>query len=157
MTCKSFLNYWCNAGLSWFLLLAWTPAFSLEIMTCPHLPMTDYVEIETFSFNLSNVPAIGLQIIGEFIILNQLLVLIHQCVLSANPPVWFIKNNLTNTISMYQRKTDMTAFLNLYWRFVSLRLWLSARWALHSPHNHQRIILHALCLVKICALYICWK
>ena len=36
-------------------------------------------------------------------------------------------------------------------------IWLSARWALHSPDNHQRIIFHALCLVKLCALYICWK
>ena len=38
-----------------------------------------------------------------------------------------------------------------------LFLWLSARWALHSPDNHQRIIFHALCLVKLCALYFCWK
>ena len=40
---------------------------------------------------------------------------------------------------------------------VFLHLWLSARWALHFPDNHRRIVLHALCLVKICALYICWK
>ena len=44
--------------------------------------------------------------------------------------------------------------------YVSIfSVWLSARWAMHSPDNHQRIILyvHVLCLVKICALYICWK
>ena len=46
------------------------------------------------------------------------------------------------------------------WKFYFIQicsLWLSARWALHSPDNHQRIIFHALCLVKLCALYICWK
>ena len=34
-----------------------------------------------------------------------------------------------------------------------LFLWLSARWALHSPDNHQRIIFHALCLV-MCIVYL---
>ena len=35
-------------------------------------------------------------------------------------------------------------------------VWLSPRWAQYSPDNHQRVILHVSCLVKVCAVYIYW-
>ena len=41
-------------------------------------------------------------------------------------------------------------------RFHACYLAIPYRWALHPSDNHQRMI-HAFCLVKICALYICWK
>ena len=57
------------------------------------------------------------------------------------------------TIGWYdsQRRREI-----LRWK-TFLKNWLSTRWALHFPDNHQRLILYVLCLVKICALYICWK
>ena len=77
--------------------------------------------------------------------------------------LWYSKQSLWNMIAYCIVPTWKTIVLVVmfdtccpsYFSFFSV--WLSARWALHSPDNLQRIILHALCLVKIRPLYMCRK
>ena len=77
--------------------------------------------------------------------------------------LWYSKPSMWNMIAYCIVPTWKTIVLVVMFdpccpSYLSIfSVWLSARWALHSPDNHQRIIFHALCLVKLCALYICWK